>query len=47
MINEKRKKRANELNDENYEYISDNNKDINWRYRLYILFPISLYILVK
>ena len=30
MINEKRKKRANELNDENYEYISDNNnKDIN------------------
>ena len=30
MINEKRKKRANELNDENYDYISDdNNKDIN------------------
>lgn len=29
IINEKRKKRANELNDENYEYISDNNKDIN------------------
>ena len=28
-INEKRKKRANELNDDNFEYILDNNKDIN------------------
>ena len=28
-INEKRKKRANELNDDNYEYILKNNKDIN------------------
>ena len=28
-INEKRKKRANELNDDNYEYALQNNKDIN------------------
>jgi len=28
-INEQRKKRANELNDDNYEYILQNNKDIN------------------
>ena len=28
-INEQRKKRANELRDENYEYISENNKDVN------------------
>ena len=28
-INEQRKKRANELKDDNYEYILDNNKDEN------------------
>ena len=28
-VNEKRKKRANELKDDNYEYLSDSNKDIN------------------
>ena len=28
-INEQRKKRANELKDDNYEYILDNNKDVN------------------
>ena len=28
-INEQRKKRANELGDDNYEYISENNKDVN------------------
>ena len=28
-MKEQRKKRANELKDDNYEYISDDNKDIN------------------
>ena len=28
-INEQRKKRANELTDDNYEYIFENNKDVN------------------
>ena len=28
-VKEQRKKRANELKDDNYEYISDDNKDIN------------------
>ena len=28
-VKEGRKKRANELKDDNYEYISDNKKDIN------------------
>ena len=28
-VREKRRKRANELKDENYEYIQDKNKDIN------------------